>query len=230
MTTRPSKSRAAALLALALTACDGGAGMKTAADDARLIEVDGVAVTFAELQPYFEWLTEFRPGLGERTKYTWAMREHVLPLKFAQREFAGERAQQRALAEGLCSVATNIKELEQRAALITDKRRSDLTRQSAALPVAMFLFDDFTLNAVSQPIELPHGFFVVSAYDRHESPLVMADYVDALQVGFITHTALDWQKYWQSKREEIGAKVTFLHPDYRDDMPDWIQPPTPEEQ
>ena len=227
MTSRPANTPAATLLALALAACDTGAG---AADDPRLIAVDGVEVTFAELQPYFEWLTEFRPGLGERTKYTWAMREHVLPLKIAQREFATERAQQRALAEGLCSVATNIKELERRAALITDKRRSDLTRQSAALPVAMFLFDDFTLNAVSQPIELPHGFFVVGAYDRHESPLVMADYVDALQVGFITHTALDWQKYWSTKREEIGSKVTFLHPDYRDDMPDWIQPPTAEEQ
>ena len=54
MTTRPSKSRAAALIALALTACDGGAEKKTAAVAARLIEVDGVAVTFAELQPYFE--------------------------------------------------------------------------------------------------------------------------------------------------------------------------------
>ena len=230
MTTRPSKPRAAAMLALALAACDGGAEKKAAADDARLIEIDGVAITFEELQPYFDWLTEFRPGLGERTKYTWAMREHVLPLKIAQREFADERARQRALAEGLCSVATNIKELEQHAALITDKRRSDLTRQSAALPVAMFLFEDLTLNAVSQPIELPHGFFVVGAYDRHEGPLVMADYVDALQVGFITHTALDWHKYWSRKRQEIGSKVTFLHPDYQDDMPDWIQRPTSKEQ
>jgi hypothetical protein len=56
----------------------------------------------------------------------------------------------------------------------------------------------------------------------------MADYVDALQVGFITHSAVEWQQYWRQKREEIGKKVTFLHPDYRDDMPDWIQPPQPE--
>ena len=41
---------------------------------------------------------------------------------------------------------------------------------------------------------LPHGIFVVSAYERHESPLVMADYVEALQVGIITHTSLEWQR------------------------------------
>ena len=227
MTTSPVKTCGAAALTLALAACDP-APAPSAADDPRLIEIDGIAVTFEELQPYFDWLTEFRPGLGERTKYAWAMREHVLPLKLAQREFAAERAEQRALAEGLCSVATNIRELAERSELIQDKRRSDLTRQSAALPVAMFLFDELTLNAASPPIELPHGFFVVGAFERHDSPLVMADYVDALQVGFITHTALQWQKYWVAKRQEIGAKVTFLHPDYRDDMPDWIQPATPE--
>ena len=71
----------------------------------------------------------------------------------------------------------------------------------------MFLFDELTFIMVSQPIELPHGIFVVSAYERHESLLVMADYVDALQVGFITHTSLDWQKQISA---ELGRKVTFL--------------------
>ncbi|MEC7723952.1 MAG: hypothetical protein VYD05_00460 [Planctomycetota bacterium] len=218
---------AAAAAALTLAACSGG-DAPTPEDDPRLIVIDDITVTFEDLQPYYDWLTEFRPGLGVRTKYAWALREHVLPLKLAEREFPAQRAEQRELARGLCSVATNVMELEQRSALIKDKTRSNLTRQSALLPVAMFLFDELTLNAVSQPIELPHGIFVVSAYERHESPLVMADYVDALQVGFITHTSLDWQKYWIDKRAELGRKVTFLHPDYRDDMPDWIQPPQTE--
>jgi len=215
------------LSALLLAGCEPAAA-PTGRDDPRLIEVDGIAVTFDELQPYYDWLTAYRPGLGVRTKYVWAMREHVLPLKLAEREFAAQRAEKLELAEGLCAVATNIRELEQRTELVTDKARSNLTRQSAVLPVAMFLFDELTLNAVSPPIPLPYGFFVVSAYERHDSQLVMADYVDALQVGFITHTALEWQKYWTAKRAEIGARVTFVHPDYRDDMPDWIQVPAPE--
>ena len=196
--------------------------------DPRLIEVDGLTVTFEELQPYVDWIASFRPAVGERTKFVWALREHVLPLKLAQREFAEERAKQKELADGLRSVATNILELEEHSKLITDKRRSNLTRSTAMLPVAMFLFDELTLNAVSQPIELPHGFFVVSAYERFESQLVADDYIDALQVGFITHTSPDWHKYWNAKRQEIGRKVTFVHPDYRDDMPPWIQVPQPE--
>lgn len=224
----PRGVRCATALAAALLHCSCGQASPSAADDPRLIEVDGITVTFEELQPYVDWLTAYRPELGVRTKYMWALREHVLPLKLARREFAEERAAQRELADGLCSVATNIQELEQRSELVKDKSRSNLTRQSALLPVAMFLFDELTLNAVSPPIELPHGFFVVSAYERFESQLVMADYVDALQVGFITHTAVAWEKYWRAKRQEIGRKVTFLHPDYRDDMPPWLQAPAPE--
>lgn len=221
------RASCAALLALTLGAC-GGAATDSDRDDPRLIELDGITITFEELQPYYDWLTEFRPGVGVRTKYMWAMREYVLPLKLAQREFAAERAEQRALAEGLCSVATNIAELEERSKLITHKTRSNLTRQQALLPVGMFLFDELTLNAVSQPLELPHGVFVVSAYERYDDALVMGDYVDALQVGFLTHTSQEWQEYWAGKRAEIGAKVAFIHPDYRDDMPDWIQPPRPD--
>lgn len=226
MNARPSILSSTAIAAtLLLAACDQRPDPR---QDPRLIEIDGITITFDELQPYYEWLASYRPELGVRTKYVWAMREHVLQLKLAQREFPEQRAEQKSLAEGLRSVATNIKELEERSKLIEHKSRSNLTRQSALLPVAMFLFDELTLNAVSEPIELPHGFFVVSAFERYESQLVMADYVDALQVGFITHSAVEWQQYWRQKREEIGKKVTFLHPDYRDDMPDWIQPPQPE--
>ncbi len=222
-----SKLAGAALSAAALlSGC--GPTEPDAADDPRLIEVDGISVTFAELRPYVDWLTAYRPELGVRTKYMWALREHVLPLKLAQRDFPEQRAEQRELAYGLRSVATNIQELEERSELVRDKSRSNLTRQSALLPVAMFLFEELTLNAVSEPIELPHGFFLVSAYERYESQLVMADYVDALQVGFITHTATQWQEYWSEKRQEIGQKVTFLHPDYRDDMPPWLKAPTEE--
>ncbi|MCK5944454.1 MAG: hypothetical protein KAI24_20870 [Planctomycetes bacterium] len=219
-------TRLSAALALAVLAAGCGPD-EDPAPEPRLLEIDGITITFEELQPYYDWLTSYRPELGVRTKYVWAMREHVLPLKLAQREFAEQRREQLALAEGLCSVATNIQELEQHSQLITDKTRSNLTRQSALLPVAMFLFDELTLNAVSPPIELPHGIFVVSAFERFESQLVMADYVDALQVGFLTHTALEWEQYWRAKRQEIGKQVTFVHPDYRDDMPDWIELPKP---
>ena len=67
------RASCAALLALALGAC-GSAATDPDRDDPRLIELDGITITFEELQPYYDWLTEFRPGIGVRTKYMWAMR------------------------------------------------------------------------------------------------------------------------------------------------------------
>ncbi len=193
--------------------------------DQRLLVIDGIEITFADLQLYVDFLTESRPEAGTKTKYLWAMRDHVLPLKVAQREFPKERAEQRKLADALRSVSTNIYELEQQAKLITNKTRSNLSRQSAMLPVSMWLFDELNTNAVSPPIELAQGYFVVSSFTLNKSPLVMADFVDALQVGFITHNSKEWREWWENQKLTLGKKVTFVHPDYRDDIPPWMELP-----
>ena len=193
--------------------------------DPRLLVIDGIEVTFEDLKPYYDFLTTNRPEAGEKTKYVWALRDHVLPLKVARRAFAKERAEQLSLAEGLCSVATNVYELEEQSKLIEHKTRSNITRQSAMLPVSLFVFDPANTNAVSPPIELPQGYFVVGTFDLKEGPLVMTDYVDCLQVGFVTHTSLAWRTWWEEEQQRIGSKVTFVHPDYRDDLPPWIKVP-----
>ncbi|MFT4513899.1 MAG: hypothetical protein ACI89X_002268 [Planctomycetota bacterium] len=203
-------------------------------DDPRLLVIDGIEITFADLQPYFEWLKSFRPALGVKTTYIWALRDHVLPLKIAQREFPEERAKQLELAEGLCSVADNIYDLEKESKLIEHKTRSNLTRQSAMLPVAKWLFEmtaiegkniPINTNAASQPIELAQGYFVVGSYDFFDSPMVMTEYVDALQVGFVTHTSIAWRKWYENEQLTLGKKVTFVHPDYRDNLPHWMELP-----
>ena len=194
-------------------------------NDPRLLVIDGIEITFADLDPYYEFLTKNRPELGKKTKYVWAMREHVLPLKVAQRAFPKERAEQLARAKDLCEVATNIYELEQQSRLIEHKTRSNLTRQSAMLPVAMFAFEPENTNAVSPPLELAQGYFVVSTYELNESPLEIAGYVDALQVGFVTHTSKVWRTWWEEEQLTMGQKVTFVHPDYRDDLPPWMKLP-----
>ena len=213
---------AIATMAVLANACSS---KKHPKDDPRLLVIDGIEVTFAELQPYFDWLTSFRPELGIKTTYIWALRDHMLPLKIAQREFATERQQQLELAQGLRSVSSNIYELEKRAKLIDHKIRSNLTRQSAMLPVAMWLFDEQHTNAVSPPIELAQGYFVVSSYEFYPSPMAMTQYVDALQVGFVTHTSKKWRVWWENKQLTLGKKVTFVHPDYRDDLPEWMDLP-----
>lgn len=215
-------------VALLAVTCSGKKKPSPKADP-RLLVIDGIEITFEELKPFVDWLTAYRPELGIKTTHIWAMRDHLLPLKIAQREFPEQRKKQLELAEGLCSVTTNIYELEKQSKLIEHKTRSNLTRQSAMLPVAMWLFDKDTpqinTNAASHPIELAQGYFVVGSFEYHESPLVMADYVDALQVGFVTHTSKQWRVWWENEQKTLGKKVTFVHPDYRDNLPNWMEQP-----
>jgi hypothetical protein len=213
---------AMATMAVLANACSS---KKNPKDDPRLLVIDGIEITFAELQPYFDWLKSYRPELGVKTTYIWTLRDHFLPLKVAQREFPAERQKQLELAQGLTSVSSNIYELEEQSKLINHKSRSNLTRQSAILPVAMWLFDDLHTNAVSRPIELAQGYFVVGSYEFHHSPMAMTEYVDALQVGFVTHTNKKWHAWWENKQLTLGKKVTFVHPDYRDDLPEWMDLP-----
>lgn len=226
----PVRSVRAGLLAplamLATLVALTGCGKDEPPPEKRLVVIDGIEITFDDLQPYYDMLEKYRPELGVKSKYVWAMREHVLPLRVAQRAFPKERAVQLQRAEALCSVAGNITELEEQSKLIEHKRRSNLTRANAKLPVALFLFEDkYQTNAVSPPIELPAGYFVVGGYEYHESQLRAADYVDTLQVGFITHTSKQWLLYWEETKKTLGDKVTFVHPDYRDDMPPWMKIP-----
>lgn len=224
----------AVLTALVLLTASCGSDDKPKKDEPRLLVIDGIEITFEELQPYVDFLQSYRPELGKKTTYIWAMREHMLPMKVARLRFPEERKKQLALAQGFRSVATNIYEMEKQAKLIQHKTRSNLTRQSAMLPVATWLFEQeivdgeripVNVNAASPPIELPQGYFVVGSFEFFDSPLVMADYVDAMQVGFVTHTGKEWQKWWAEEQQRIGSKVTFVHPDYRDDLPEWMEVP-----
>jgi hypothetical protein len=156
--------------------------------------------------------------------------DHVLPLRLAQRAFAKERSEQRQRAEALRAVATNIEELDRATAQMQSRRRSNVSRNKVHLPVAMFLFDPLNVRGASLPIELPTGWFVVGAYDLIESPAqVLDDYCDALQVGFVTHTADQWRTWYDAQRQDLATKVTWVDPAWANALPDWIQPPKPKD-
>lgn len=213
-------------LGLALCLAANSCGDAVPTEEHRLLVIDGIEITLDELAPFTEFYESYMPESGVRTRHMKALLDYVLPLACARRSFPEQRAEQLALAQGLCSVADNVAELEQHSELLTDKRRAKLTRSDALLPVAMYVFQPENTLAVSPPLELPHGWFVVASYDYHESRLDYVDFVDTLQVGFITHTSQQWSDWWHEERQRIGALVTFVHPDYRDDMPDWIQVPS----
>lgn len=194
--------------------------------ESRLLVVDGIEIRLEEVEPFVAFLDSFLPEGGRKTKIARVLDEHLLPLRLAQRAFVAERQELRARAEALAAVAGNVAELEQHAAQIETKRRSTLTRTRAMLPIAMRLFDPLQTGAVGPPIEVPQGWFVAGAYDFIASPgLALEDAVDALQVGFVTHTAVQWREWLAEQKQSIADKVTFVHPDYHGALPSWLRPP-----
>lgn len=212
---------AIAVVGFAVTGC----GDEAAKTDCLLV-LDGIEIKLADVEPYVAFFDSFLPEGGRKTKIQRVLDDFLIPLRLAQRAFPAERQAQRARADALRSVAGNVQELEQKTELMKDKRRSNMTRTHAHIPVAMYLFDALQVGGVSDPIELPTGWFVVAAYDFVESPgLKIDDYVDALQVGFVTHTSGEFVAWYEAQKKALGTKATFVHPEYRTAMPPWVQPP-----
>ncbi|MBL9077326.1 MAG: hypothetical protein JNL08_07480 [Planctomycetes bacterium] len=220
---RPFPSRFLPLAAaLGLAACSD---RPPAPADDRLLVVDGITITLAEVEPYVAFLDAAVPEAGRKTKIRRIVDEHLLPLRLAQRAFAARRAELREQAAALCGIATNSSELERVAPMQGDRTRRNLSRMQPRLPVAMFLFDPLLTGAVSPPIEVPNGWVVATAFDLHEGALMLDDYVDALQIGFLTHDAEGWGQWLLAERARVAGTVTWVHPDYREAMPDWLHLP-----
>lgn len=220
----PNHRRNSALaLALLLAACGG----KAPAPESRLLVVDGIEITLAEVEPYTTFLASFMPNAGRKTRVQLVLDQYLLPLRLGQRAFATQRAEQRARAEALRSVATNVAELEQQAAQLAPEMKDvrHLRRTQAMLPVAMFLFDPMLQGSVSPPIDMPAGYFVVGCLELHESVSALEDHAKALQIGFVTHTVAEWKVWLEAEHARIADKVTFVHPDYREALPTWLKPP-----
>jgi SpoU rRNA methylase family enzyme len=212
----------AGIAAIALATCSK-ATPETPSD--RLLVVDGLEIRLQDVAPYVAFLDSFLPEGGRKVKIQRVLEEHVLPLFVARRAFGLERERMLRDAQGLVAVATNVSELDQQTAQAVHKKRRNQTRLQPRLPVAVFLFDPLLTGSVSQPIEVPQGWIVAGCYDIHQSPLATDDYVDGLQVGFMTHSDKEWVDWYEAEKKRLAAKATFVHEDYRDAMPDWIQKP-----
>jgi hypothetical protein len=213
------------ILVAALTAGCSKEAPAPAADN-RLLVVDGIVVTMDDVAPYLAFLDSFLPEGGRKAKLRRVLEEHLLPLRLAERAFPEQRREQLARAEGLVQVATNAAELEERSQAIHHRSRHSTSRLTPRLPVAMFLFDQSRWGSVSEPIEVPNGYIVATVFElKDDSALALDDYVDALQVGFLTHEIADWMAWLDTEQRRIGDHVTYVHPDYREAMPEWLHLP-----
>jgi hypothetical protein len=189
-----------------------------------LLSIDGLEIRRAEVEPLVKFFDSIGPEWATRVKYRRALDEFVIPLRLAQRAFPAERAKLLERAQHLRSVATNVIELEKQGAQQVLKRQ-DLTRRSVEIPVATFLFDPMTTGGVSDPIEVPRGWILAGAYEIKEAALVLDDLADAVQVGFLTHTPGDWATWLDLEKHRLADKLTYVHPDFREHLPEWIKLP-----
>ncbi len=218
------------LTLLVATVAVGGVVLTACGDDTppetRLFVLDGVEFRLDDVAPYVAFLDSFLPEGGRKTKIMRVLEEHLIPLRLAQRAFPTERREQQEAAMALRSIASNVQELTAHAAMVKNQMKNHISRTSALLPVAIWAFEPLHMGAVSDPIEVPYGWLVVGCHEITESPgLAMDDYVDAHQVGFVTHTAGDWFKWYEAQKPLLANKATFFHPDYVTAIPQWIQPP-----
>lgn len=193
--------------------------------EARLLVLDGMTIMLAEVEPYVAFLDSSMPEFSRTTKVKTVLDEYLIPMHLARREFADARAAQLRTLTELRSVATNAYELEQQSTNRTSKERSKAPRSRLRLPVAMFLFDPAKMGSVSEPIELPNGYVLATAFDLKESQLAIDDRVDCLQVGAFTHPHVEFMAWYRGQEATLGQRASFVHPDYRDAIPTWIQTP-----
>lgn len=196
----------------------------SAIEPTKLLVVDGIEITLDDVAPWVEFLDSFGPEVARKVKVRRVLDEYLLPLRFAERSFAAARAVQLEHARRLCSVATNTYELEQHCALLVHKKQQ-VSYGSVDFPVAHFVFDELRHGSVSEPLAVPRGFIVASGIDVQKSTLVANDLAEALLVGFYTHSPADWNSWLDIEKHRIAGKVTFVHPDYREAMPEWLQLP-----
>lgn len=216
-------SRLLLLLAVAPAGCGDSPAAPTPDPNVVLI-VDGIEIRRAEVDRYAAVHSSTAPELGRRTIERHLLENYVLPLRFAQRDFAARRAELLQQARGLAEVASNVLELEQRSELFF-KQRKQVTRRQIEPPVAEFAFDREKLGSVSGVLEVPKGFIVAGCHDILESRIVTEDVADLLQVGFVTHDNREWAEWMRAMQDRIADKVTFVHPDLRDSLPTWMKLP-----
>lgn len=195
------------------------------APESRLLVLDGLVIELAELEPFLAFMDTWAPDIGRKTKMMRVLEQYLIPLHLARRHFGPQRAEKLQQAEALCAVATNVKELEQRAELLPDKVLRDEARTTMSLPEAMFLFDPLQQGGVSKPIEVPQGWHVVGSFELREKPLALDDVVKSLRVAFDTHTAGQWYQWYEEQKKTLADKATFVHPDWTTAIPEWIHPP-----
>ena len=195
-----------------------------------VLELDGISVTRSEVADWYSYLDGLDPRIGHAFRDRQILEQHILPLKFAQRMFRQHRAELLANAEALVKVAPTLAELASVSKTAEDPKQRGYAPERATartdVPLAMAraIFAADKLGQVQGPIETPQGFVVVANRKLDKGITAFEDRADPWIVLFNTHMAREFDQWWRGARETAGKRVTYVHPDFKDSLPDWIQP------
>ncbi len=197
-------------------------------DEEVVLRIGELSVTAGEVHAFDDWLNRLDPRIGRETRLKSVLDEFVLPIAAARRAFPELRQVQREAAEALARVVGSggLAQLRETAAGIPDAADLDRVHPTKMpFPVSNFAFNAENVLAVSPPIEVPRGYWIVSTDEYREGLSSTDDRILVFRVPFMTHSEADFNEWWFQTRQELGQQLEFVHPDYKNALPYWVQQP-----
>lgn len=190
-----------------------------------ILEVDGVSISRADVQPLFDHLSAVDPQLGHKAILREIFAQHALPIAFARRDFGAEREEQRKRAAAFADVVHTYHDLAERGPSYDGfMGESRVGRSDLPFVVAQYVFELENVGGASDPIETREGWVVIAAKDVHNAVTSVGDLADVNRVIFRARTVSEQVLWWEETMRAIRNSVTYVHPDYADALPVWLTP------
>ena len=190
------------------------------------LEIDGLQVTIDELHSYDDYFRELDPSMGRNYRTSELLDQFLLPLRLAQRAFPEQRAEARAEAAALAEVVGDggYQELVRQGDVLGGfKPERPFSRNQLPLALSRYAFDADHVFLASPPIEVAQGFCLIATYRLHQGITTVEDQVEAYLVPFYTHSGALFASWYKAEKQRIRNRVTYVHPDYREALPPWVE-------
>ncbi len=191
-----------------------------------VLELDGIQVTEAEISEYVDYILSVDKRTGKREMVRAILDQHILPVRLAQRAFAEQRQALRAQCEALAHAVGNggyPALLRKGGPLVGNQDNLVLSRYELPLAIQRYAFDETRIGLLSPVIETPQGFSLVSVFNIERGMARPADRVEFFQVPFYVLGPTEFDAWLRQHQVEVAAKLTYVHPDYAEALPPWLQ-------
>lgn len=228
---RPVTRLGTALLAAVLmVGCDAPRHVGPGPDV--VLVLDGIEIKKDELTDLVRYLGTTGERLGELYRIQGALDRHLIPVALMRRAFPAEREAQRERAEAMKrSVAASgdaYPQLRAKGELLHGEATpGNLARHQMELVQAMWCFDEANFGIVSPVLEVPQGFCLIAVQDFVQGPSRTQDGVDAYLVPFYVLDRGKFDAWYLEQKKLLAGRLDYVHPDYVDALPRWLEPPRP---